>query len=279
MIPDIRARPRKIIQPDHRWVRINFREIAASRELIMLLSWSAFTVRFKQMVLGMLWAALEPLALMLTMMFVFSFIFRLPSGGLPYSLLIVTGLVAWMTFHRATMAATDSISENMHIISKIYFPRIILPVANSLREIYGAIPLIVVAFILCLFYGFMPSVKTLALPFLILLGMIFACGIGLWLSTLVVRWRDLRHILAIVLQMGVYLSPVAYHPSIIPDWARTYYELNPMYWVIMGTRWALLDVEIEWNMRFWFSVAFIFMVFFSGLFVFSRHEQHVVDES
>ncbi len=270
--------PVKVIEPDTRWWRYTWAEIAASRELVMLLSWSAFSTRFKQMALGMAWAALEPLALLLTMVFVFSYIFRLPSGGLPYPLLVATGLVTWMTFHRATMSATDSLSENLHIVSKIYFPRIVLPAANSLREIYGAIPMLLVMLVLVAFYGFTPSWKYLTLPFILLYAMFFACGIGLWLSAAVVRYRDIRSILQIILQIGVYLSPVCYHPMIIPESVRPIYELNPLYWIISTARWAILDTELEFNFRLLASIVFVCAVFASGLLVFARYERNVVDD-
>jgi len=272
-----RILPRKIIQAERPWWQLNLADAWAHRELLWLLMWRTVSVRYAQMALGMVWAVLEPLALLLTLVVVFGYVVRVPTGGIPYPVFVFSAQVPWLLFSRATMNAIGSLQEHMPLVSKVSFPRLLLPFASVFRDLFDAAILIVILIAIGMLYGFMPTWRLLAVPGILLGALMFATGIGLWLAGAAVSLRDVRPVVQIALQMGFYLSPVLFPASMVPSWLLPIYRMNPMYWAIEGSRWAFLGQAVEITSALYISSAFVALLFISGLFVFAAQERAAVD--
>jgi lipopolysaccharide transport system permease protein len=269
--------PRKIIQAERPWWRLNLADAWAHRELLWLLMWRNVTARYAQMALGIVWAVLEPLALLLTLVLVFGYVVRVPTGGIPYPVFVFAAQVPWLLFSRATMNAIGCLQEHMALVSKVSFPRLLLPFASVFRDLFDAAILVVILVVIGLFYGFVPTWRLIAVPVILLGVLIFATGIGLWLAGSAVRLRDVRPIMLIALQMGFYLSPILFPTSMVPAAILPIYTANPMYWAIEASRWAFLAQPLAITASFYLSTALVIGVFISGLFVFAAQERASVD--
>lgn len=272
-----RELPRKIIQAYRPWWRLDLANAWAHRELLWLLMWRNVTARYAQMALGMIWAVVEPLAMLLTLVVVFGYVVRVETHGIPYPVFVFAAQVPWLLFSRATLNAIACLQEHMALVSKVSFPRLILPFASVFRDLFDATILVLILAVLGAAYGYWPTWRMLALPVLLLGITGFAVAIGLWLAGTAVKWRDIRPISSIALQIGFYLSPVLFPASMVPEAWRTLYSLNPMYWAIEGSRWVFVGqpLEVTWTL----AVALIVVVglFVSGLFVFAAQERAAVD--
>ena len=258
-------------------VETGLRETWESRELLRLFAARSIMQRYRQMVLGMAWAVVEPLALLLMMTIMFGYVLRAPSGDVPYPVFAFSGLTAWLLFSRAAVSSAGSLADNMGLISKVYFPRLILPLSVTAREIFDSLLGFLCLLIIAIAFGYLPSWRIVMLPLLIALCVLAALAIGLWCACLLVRFRDVRPMLTIGLQVGMYASPVAYSASIVPERIRFYYELNPMYWAVEFARWIFLAKPFEVTLPYYISMAALAGVLLSGFYVFQRLQQMTVD--
>ena len=247
------------------------------RELLWIFLKRQISIRYRQMVLGVLWGLLEPLGLLLMMVTVFGWLLRVDSNGYPYPVFAFAALVPWQYFSKGTTAAASSLVENMGLISKVYFPRLILPVSGVLRELFDAAMVFLILVILAAAYGFLPGLRLLVAPVLFAYVGMSALAVGLWLACVMVPFRDIRPLLGLTLQAGMFATPILYPATLVPAAVLPFYQLNPMYWSVEFFRWMLLDKEIELNASFFISVGLIVGTLIGGLAIFAAAEKKIVD--
>ena len=247
------------------------------RELLGFLAWRDIKVRYKQTTLGVLWALIQPAVTLAVFTFVFGKLAKLPAGNVPYPLLVLTGLLPWQLFSAAFSNASGSLVSNTHLISKIYFPRLIVPLSSiAVALIDFAVVLILLA-ALCAWWHFIPDWRIIFLPLFILLTLLAALGTGLWLTALTVKYRDFRFVVPFLLQVGLFLSPVGFSSTNLPNW-QLLYSLNPMVGAIDGFRWCLLHGEPALNFgNLAVSVGMTTMLLISGLWYFRHTERTFAD--
>lgn len=268
----------KLIIEAGRTERHYWRDLWRFRELFYFLAWRDLLVRYKQTVVGVAWALIRPVLTMLVLTMVFGKFGKMPSGGVPYPLLVFCGMLPWQFFSTALSESGNSLVTNSNLISKVYFPRLVVPASSVVMSFVDF--LIAAAFlgVLMFWYSFLPSANVFALPVFVLLAFAASLGIGLWLSALMVRYRDFRFIVPFLVQFGLYLSPVGFSSEVVPDQWRLLYSLNPMVGVIDGFRWAILGGA---HGMFWpglaVSVSVIATLLVSGLWYFRRTERTFAD--
>jgi lipopolysaccharide transport system permease protein len=266
-----------VIEPPRRWEAIHVGELWAYRELLYFLTWRDVKVRYKQTAIGAAWAVLQPLLTMVVLAVIFGAFMRVPTDGLPYPVFAYAALLPWNFFASSLSRASSSLVNDASLISKVYFPRLLLPVSAvlSMTIDFG------IAFIILLgmmaWYGIVPGVAVLTLPFFLLLAFITALGCGLWLSALNVRYRDIAYITPFLIQVWFFITPVAYPSSIIPERWRALYGLNPMAGVVEGFRWALLNTAEAPQATILVSTGVVVLLFVGGIFWFRRLEQGFAD--
>jgi lipopolysaccharide transport system permease protein len=255
-----------------------WRDLWKHRELMYFLVWRDIVVRYKQTLVGIGWSVLRPLVTTLVMVIVFSKLAGLTANGLPYSLFVLTGMVAWQLFAAGLSGAAGGVVSNSGLISKIYFPRLLLPASSILSGLVDYFISLGVLAVFMLWYRFSPSWRVLALPGLTVLTLLAATGLGLWFGALNVRYRDCNNLLGILLQIGVYISPIGFPSSIMQGKWRMVYSCNPMAGIIDGYRWALLgqDTAIYWP-GFFLSLALVLLLLVSGIWYFRRTERTFAD--
>jgi len=248
------------------------------RELFFFLAWRDILVRYKQTVIGLAWALLRPFLTMLVFTLVFSKLAKLPSDGVPYPIMVFAALLPWQFFSNAFSSAGDSLISNSNMISKVYFPRLIIPVSAVIVSFIDFLISGVILVGLMLWYGFMPSWHLLILPVFIFVVFAAALGAGLWIAALNVKYRDFRYIIPFVVQFGLYVSPVGFSSSIVPERWRLLYSVNPMVGVIDGFRWAILGDNAQF---YWpgilLSLALVVIVLITGTFYFRKTERGFAD--
>lgn len=253
-------------------------EILQYRELFLLLTWRDIAVRYKQTAIGIGWAVLRPLLMMVVFTVVFGVIAKLPSDGTPYPILVFAALLPWQFFSNAVGEAGNSLVGNSSLLSKVYFPRLILPASAVLTTL---VDLLIAGALLCalmIWYQYVPGWPLLVLPAFVMLAVLLAMGFGVWLAALNVRYRDFRYVIPFFLQVGLYASPVGYASSMIPEHWRLAYSLNPMVGVIDAFRWSLSNGKTAF---YWpslgLSVAFTLLLLVSGVLYFRRMERTFAD--
>jgi homopolymeric O-antigen transport system permease protein len=265
------------IKPATSWTSIGLRELWEYRELLYFLTWRDIKVRYKQTALGAAWAIIQPLFMMLIFSLFFGRLARVPSDGIPYPIFVFCALLPWQLFAHALTESSNSLVANERLITKVYFPRLVVPIAAVL----GGLVDFAIAFVILLgmmaYYGIVPGVQILALPGLILLAMMTALGAGLWLSALNVQYRDVRYTLTFLIQIWLFATPVVYPSSIVPEKWRPLYGLNPMAGVVEGFRWALLGKAEPPGALLAVSVIVVVLMLVGGLFYFRRMEQQFAD--
>jgi homopolymeric O-antigen transport system permease protein len=256
-----------------------WRELVAYRELFIFLVWRDVLVRYKQTVLGVAWSLLRPLLTMVVFSVVFGRLATFPTeGGAPYPILVFTALLPWQLFAGALSDSSNSLIGNASLISKVYFPRLLIPASAVLVSLVDFLVSFVLLGGMMVWYGCLPGWRILALPLFLLMALAVAVSIGLWTSALTVRYRDFRFIVPFVLQIGLYLSPVGFSSRIIPEGWRWLYALNPMVAVIDGFRWALLkDAPPLYMPAMFNAVGFTFLVTLTGYVYFRRTERRFAD--
>ncbi len=265
-----------IIEPG-RATRNYWGDLWRFRELLGFLAMRDIKVRYKQTTLGVLWALIQPAVTLAVFTFVFGKLAKLPAGNVPYPLLVLTGLLPWQLFSAAFSNASGSLVSNTHLISKIYFPRLIVPLSSiAVALIDFAVVLILLA-ALCAWWHFIPDWRIIFLPLFILLTLLAALGTGLWLTALTVKYRDFRFVVPFLLQVGLFLSPVGFSSTNLPNW-QLLYSLNPMVGAIDGFRWCLLHGEPALNFgNLAVSVGMTTMLLISGLWYFRHTERTFAD--
>jgi lipopolysaccharide transport system permease protein len=229
------------IQPTRGWPQRLFSDLWRYRELLGFLVWRDIKVRYKQTVLGVGWAIVQPVLTTVVFTIFFGRLARIPSDGVPYPVFSMTALVPWTYFSSALNASSTSIGGYQHIISKVYFPRLIVPLAAVLAPLVDFAIAFVILILLMIWYGVVPGPNIVWLPALLLLAVATAAAVGVWLSALSVRYRDVRFVLPFAIQLWMFATPVAYPASLVPPQWRTLYALNPMVGVIEGFRWVLAN--------------------------------------
>lgn len=275
--PQAATPPPILIAPSRGWRSLDLQELWSYRELLYFLTWRDITVRYKQTVLGAAWAILQPLLTMIVFSLFFGKLAGMPSDGLPYPLFSFAALVPWSFFASGLAQSSNSLVGSANLIRKVYFPRLVVPLASVLSGAvdFGLAFLVLLA--MMAFYGVMPGMAILALPFFFLLAFITAVGAGLWLSALNVEFRDVRHVVPFLSQIWLFATPIAYPSSLIEGPWQILYGLNPMVGVVEGFRWALLgNGQAPGVMVFVSSLAAILLLA-SGAFTFRRMERTFAD--
>jgi len=222
-----------------------WRDLWRYRELFYFLAWRDILVRYKQTVIGIAWAVVRPFLTMVVFTFVFSKIAKLPApSNVPYALLVFAAMLPWQFFSTALSESSNSLIGNANLISKIYFPRLIVPAGSIITSFVDFLITLVLMAVLMLWYGFVPGWQILAFPLFSILAFCTAFGAGLWLCALNVKYRDFRYIVPFIVQFGLYVSPVGFSSAIVPEKWQLLYSLNPMVGVIDGFRWSLLRGEV-----------------------------------
>ncbi|MEW6192551.1 MAG: ABC transporter permease [Bacillota bacterium] len=268
--------PVTVIKPTRGWRIINWRELWEYRELLYFFIWRDIKVRYKQTVLGAAWAIIQPFFTMVVFSLFFGHLARLPSDGLPYPIFYYTALLPWMYFANALSSVTNTIVENQRVITKVYFPRIILPVSVVFSGLVDFGIAFTVLLGMMLFYKTFPTAAILTMPLFLLLAVATALGVGLWLAALNAIYRDVRYVVPFLIQFWMFASPVAYSSSLIPEKWRALYGLNPMAGVIEGFRWAVLGQGHPPTLLS-VSVAAVLLVLAGGLLYFRKMEGTVAD--
>ncbi len=271
------------IRPTHGWRFLNLREVWEYRELIYFLTWRDIKVRYKQTVIGAAWAIIQPFLMMVIFSLFLGRLGRISFEDLPYPIAVYSALVLWTYFANSLTQATNSLVEHQRTITKIYFPRIILP----LSSILGGLVDFAIAFTLLIGMMFFYHHKGLVglpgtgaiwiIPLFVLLAMITCFGVGLWLSALNVRYRDVRYVMGFLIQLWLFATPIAYPITIVPEKWRALYGLNPMVGVIEGFRRALLGKGIIWGPSLAVSISIIVLILIGGIFYFRKMEQTFAD--
>ncbi|HEX2860150.1 MAG TPA: ABC transporter permease [Lacunisphaera sp.] len=247
------------------------------RELLGLLAWRDIRVRYKQAALGIAWAVIQPVVQTVLLTFVFGKLAKMPDGGLPYPLIVLTGLLPWQLFTSAFNGAGNSLVGNSHLISKIYFPRLVVPLSSLAVALVDFAIMLVLTLAVMIAYGIHPGWQLLALPLFLLLGLLIALGAGLWIAALTVKFRDFRFITPFVLQIGMFVTPVGFRTDHLPNW-RDLLALNPLAGVVDGVRWSLLAGRTELHLPgLASSVALAAILLFTGLWYFRKTERQFAD--
>ena len=269
--------PVLVIEPQTGWSPIRFHELWESRELLYFLIWRDVKVRYKQTVLGASWAVLQPLLTMVVFSLFFGKLASMPSDGVPYPIFSFAALVPWQFFASGLSQASNSLVGSQNLIKKVYFPRLVIPVATVLAGVVDFLLAFVVLLGMMAWFGVLPSWRMLWLPAFFGLGLITALGVGLWLSALNVQFRDIRHTVPFIVQLWLFATPIAYPSSLLPEPWRTVYGINPMVGVVEGFRWALLGTEATMGPMLFLSLLVALGLLVSGLFYFRRMERTFAD--
>ena len=255
-----------------------WRDLWRYRELFFFLAWRDILVRYKQTVIGIVWALGRPLITMLVFTLVFSKLAKLPSEGVPYPILVFAALLPWQFFSSAFSGAGDSLISNAGMISKVYFPRLVIPASAVIVSFVDFLISGIILVGLMIWYGFAPNLRMLTLPLFIFVAFAAAMGAGLWIAALNVKYRDFRIIVPFVVQFGLYVSPVGFSSNIVPEQWRLLYSLNPMVGVIDGFRWAILggDTRLYWP-GFLLSLSLVLVILVTGIVYFRKTEKTFAD--
>ena len=269
--------PRIRIEPPRGWFELRLHEVWQYHELLYFFVWRDVKVRYKQTVIGVLWVVLQPLMTMGVFTIFFGRLAKLPSEGLPYPVFYFAALVPWAYFATALANCTNIVVANQHVITKVYFPRLVLPLAAVCSGLLDFVIGLVVMITLALVFGIHVTATVTLLPFFLILALLTALGVGLWTSALNALYRDVASIIPFIIQFWMLASPVAYPSSLVPARWRWLYGLNPMAGVIDGFRWALTGHGQPPGAQMVASTAMVAVVLVGGLFFFQRIESTVAD--
>lgn len=268
--------PQVVIQPRKSWAALDLGELWAYRELLYFLTWRDLKLRYKQTLLGPAWVVMQPLLTTLVFTIFLGRLVRVPSDGLPYALFVYAGMLPWMFFTGAVSATSNSLVGNAHLITKVYFPRSIIPVAAVAGRLPDFAISFSVLFVLMVYFRVTPTWGLLMLPACVALVSLLALGLGMAASALNVKYRDVGVLVPMLLQLWMYASPVVYPVSLVPEAWRRLYALNPLVGVIEGFRSALLGREFDWA-ALAYSAAFTLALLVGAAFSFRRMETHFAD--
>jgi len=259
------------------WVSLRLREVWAYRELLYFLTWRDIKVRYKQTVLGAVWAILQPFLTMVVFSLFFGNLAKMPSDDIPYPIFSYTGLVPWTFFAYGLAQSSNSLVGNAQLLKKVFFPRLVIPIASVLSGLVDFVLAFTVLLGMMMVYNIWPTANIIWLPLLLLLSFVTALGVGLWLSALNVEYRDIRYIVPFLTQFWMFMSPVVYPSSLLSEPWRTLYALNPMVGVLEGFRWALLGTGTAPGPMIGLSAVVSILLLVSGAFYFRRMEHNFAD--
>lgn len=268
---------RTIIEPTKRLLFLNLQGIWEYRELLLFLAWRDLKTRYAQTTIGFAWAIVQPVAMMLLFTLVFSNFAKVPSDGVPYPLFAYAALLPWGYFSRSLDKSSFSIVAESNLVSKVYFPRIIVPISGTLVGLVDFAIAFLLLLVMMAFYGVMPSWKALFIPMFLLLTMMTSLAVSLWLAALFVRFRDIAAAMPLVTQIWMFGSPVVYPASLVPEQWKWLYNLNPMAGVIEGFRWTLLKTPPPGLERIAVTVVFVSALLLLGMSYFNRMERKFAD--
>jgi lipopolysaccharide transport system permease protein len=265
------------IEPARGWIAVGFRELWQYRELLYFLIWRDIKVRYKQTALGAGWAIIQPFFMMVVFSLFFGRLAKVPSDGIPYPVFTFCALLPWQLFAHALTESSNSLVGSQNLITKVYFPRLVIPIAAVLGGLIDFAIAFVILLLMMLYYRIVPGLAILTLPAFLALALVTALAVGLWLSALNVQYRDIRYTMNFLVQFWLFITPVAYPSSLIPEKYRALYGLNPMAGVVEGFRWALLGKTEPPGALLWVSVTVVVLLLFGGLYYFRRMEQEFAD--
>ena len=269
--------PTFFIRPQTGWTAAGLKELWEYRELLYFLTWRDIKVRYKQTVLGAAWAIIQPFFMMVVFSLFFGYLAKVPSDGIPYPIFAYCALLPWQLFAHALTESSNSLVANERLITKVYFPRLVVPISAVLGGLLDFAIAFVILLLMMAYYGVRPTWAIVTLPAFLLLAMLTALGVGLWLSALNVKYRDVRYTITFLIQFWLFATPVAYSASIVPARWRALYGLNPMAGVVEGFRWALLGKSTGPGALLAVSVAVVILILIGGLYYFRRMEAEFAD--
>jgi len=275
--PVTARRPTVVIEPSSGWSALNLRELWTYRDLLVILAGRDVKLRYKQTGLGITWVILQPLVAALIFTVMFGRFAKLPSDGHPYLLFVFSGVVIWNYFAAVLQRAGNSLITDSRLITKVYFPRLAIPLASTFSAMIDLVVALSVLAVFMVFFGVAPTWRILFLPLFIVLTAVAATGVSLWLSALNVKYRDFVHAMPFMLQVWMFASPVAYATSIVPEKWRLLYSINPAVTFIEGARWAILGSSSLKPGMVAITTAFSLIVFIAGAFFFRRVERGFAD--
>ena len=265
------------IEPSRGWISLRLHELWEYRELLYFLAWRDIKIRYKQTALGAAWAIIQPFFTMVVFSVFFGRLAGIPSDGVPYPIFSFAGLVPWTFFANSLNQSSNSLVSSANLIQKVYFPRLAVPIATVFSGIVDFALAFLMLLAMMLYYGMVPTLNVLWLPAFFLLALITSLGVGLWLSAMNVRFRDVRYIVPFLVQFWMFSTPIAYPSSLLSEPWRTLYGLNPMVGVIEGFRWGLLGTNTAPGMIIFVSSAVAMAIFVGGAFYFRRVEKTFAD--
>lgn len=272
-------------QPSHRLVieagrtELHYwKDLWRFRELLYFLSWRDILVRYKQTVIGVAWSVIRPVLTMIVFTVIFGKLAKFPSGNAPYAILVYAAMLPWQFFANALSESSNSLISNANMISKVYFPRLIVPGSAVIVSLVDFLISFVVLVVLMAWYQFMPSWRIVTVPLFLVMALLASLGFSLWMSALNVKYRDFRYIVPFIVQFGLYVSPVGFSSNVVPEKWRLLYSLNPMVGVIDGFRWAILggEAQIYWP-GFLLSLSLTLLVLYGGVRYFRKTERIFAD--
>ncbi|WP_016953305.1 ABC transporter permease [Anabaena sp. PCC 7108] len=274
---DIISQPELLIEAG-RAEQQYWKDIWRYRELFYFLAWRDILVRYKQTAIGIAWALIRPFLTMVVFTVVFGQLAKLPSQGVPYPILVFSAMLPWQFFGNSLSECSNSLISNSNLISKVYFPRLIVPTSAVVVSFVDFLISGMILLALMAWYNFVPSWRILTLPLFISIAFAASMGAGLWLASLNVQYRDFRYIVPFIVQFGLYISPVGFSSSLVPEQWRFIYSLNPMVGVIDGFRWAILGGESHLYLPgFFLSFALVIVLLFTGIWYFRKMERKFAD--
>jgi lipopolysaccharide transport system permease protein len=274
---DVLDLPETVIEPTRGWISLQLREHWEYRELLFFLTWRDIKVRYKQTVLGASWAVIQPFATMVVFSLFFGGLAEVPSDGLPYPIFSYAALVPWQFFATGLGQSATSLVSNAHMIKKVYFPRLTMPISTILSNVVDFLLAFLVLLGMMAYYGITPTLNVIFLPFFFLLALVTSLGAGLWLSAMNVQFRDVRYTVPFITQFWLFATPIAYPSSLLEEPWQTLYGLNPMAGVVEGFRWALLGTDTAPGPMIIVSSLTAMALLVSGAYYFRRMEKTFAD--
>jgi lipopolysaccharide transport system permease protein len=269
--------PITIVEPSRGWISLRLRDLWEYRELLYFLTWRDIKVRYKQTALGAAWAVIQPFFTMVVFSLFFGRLAKVPSDGIPYPIFAYAALVPWTFFAQGLNQSSNSLVGSANLITKVYFPRLVIPISSVLSGLVDFVIAFTVLIGMMFYYNLYPTSAIIFLPGLLLLALTTALGVGLWLSALNVKYRDVRYTVGFLTQFWLFATPIAYPSSLLSEPWRTIYAINPMVGVVEGFRWALLGTETAPGPMITLSAIVAIVILIGGAFYFRRMEKTFAD--
>ena len=266
-----------LIEPTQGWVSLKLHELWEYRELLYFLVWRDVKVRYKQTVLGAAWAVIQPFMAMVVFSIFFGKLAKMPSDGIPYPLFAYAALVPWSFFANGLSQSSNSLVGSAHLITKVYFPRLVVPISSVISGIVDFVLAFVVLLGMMFYFGVLPTLNVIWLPFLLALAFVTALGVGMWFSALNVEFRDVRYVVPFLTQFWMFATPIVYPSSLLSEPWRTLYGINPMVGVVEGFRWALLGTQTAPGPIIVVSSLAAVIILIGGAFYFRKMERTFAD--